>query len=59
MVAGKQLENALKDESAYVQVIAAEALGKYGSKEQIDKAVETLGKIADPVRMDASLRCSR
>ena len=49
-VAGKQLENALKDESAYVRVIAAEALGKYGSKEQIDRAVKTLGKIADPVK---------
>ena len=49
-LAGKLLEEALLDDSPYVQVVAAEALGKYGSKEQIEKAVQTLGKTADPVK---------
>ena len=48
--AGKKLEKALKDNSPYVRVIAAEALGKYGSKEQIESAVKTLGKTADPTK---------
>nr|MBC8347578.1 hypothetical protein [Verrucomicrobiota bacterium] len=46
----KQLLTALSDKSPYVQVIAAEALGKYGSKEDVAKAVETLGKIVDPIK---------
>jgi arylsulfatase A-like enzyme len=48
--AGKQLEDALDDNSLYVRVIAAEALGKYGSKKQVKKAVKTLGEIVDPVK---------
>jgi uncharacterized sulfatase len=46
----KHLEKALSDDSPYVRVVAAEALGKYGKKEQIAKAVETLGQIADPIQ---------
>ena len=47
----------------YVRVVAAEALGKYGSKEQISKAVETLGQIADPYQerllsLDAGNECN-
>jgi uncharacterized sulfatase len=41
---------ALSDKSPYVRVIAAEALGKYGSKEDIAKAVDTLGKVVDPIK---------
>ncbi len=48
--AGKQLEDALDDNSIYVRVVAAEALGKYGSKKQVKKAVKTLGEIVDPVK---------
>ena len=40
----------MNDKSLYVRVIAAEALGKYGSKEEVAKAVETLGKTADPIK---------
>ena len=47
---GKHLEKALDDDSPYVRVVAAEALGKYGSKEEISRAVETLGQIADPIK---------
>ena len=47
---GKHLEKALSDDSPYVRVVAAEALGKFGSEEQVDKAVETLGQIADPIK---------
>jgi uncharacterized sulfatase len=48
---GKEaLGKALKDPSPYVRVIAAEALGKYGSKEDIAKAVETLGQTVDPIK---------
>jgi uncharacterized sulfatase len=46
----KHLEKALSDDSPYVRVVAAEALGKYGNKDQIAKAVETLGQIADPIQ---------
>ena len=46
----KHLEKALNDESPYVRVVAAEALGKYGNKNQISKAVETLGQIANPIK---------
>ena len=46
----KHLEKALSDSSPYVQVVAAEALGKYGNKDQISKAVETLSQIADPIK---------
>jgi uncharacterized sulfatase len=45
-----KLIEALNDKSLYVRVIAAEALGKYGSKEDIAKAVETLGKTVDPIK---------
>ena len=48
--AGKKLEKALTDNSLYVRVVAAEALGKYGSQKQIEKAVKTLGQIIDPVQ---------
>ena len=48
--AGKHLEKALKDDSLYVRVVAAEALGKYGSEKQIEKAVHTLGQIVDPIK---------
>ncbi|MEC7395318.1 MAG: sulfatase-like hydrolase/transferase, partial [Verrucomicrobiota bacterium] len=46
---GGELEKALKDNSPYVRVVAAEALGKYGSEKQIKMAVKTLGKTADPL----------
>jgi uncharacterized sulfatase len=46
----KHLEKALSDDSPYVRVVAAEALGKYGNKGQIANAVETLGQIADPIK---------
>ncbi len=45
-----KLLEALNDKSPYVRVIAAEALGKYGSKADVAKAVETLGKTADPIK---------
>ncbi len=45
-----KLLEALNDKSLYVRVIAAEALGKYGSKEDMAKAVETLGKTVDPIK---------
>ena len=45
-----KLLKALSDKSPYVRVIAAEALGKYGSKEDVAKAVDTLGKVADPIK---------
>ena len=44
------LLSALSDASLYVRVIAAEALGKYGSKDDVAKAMETLGKTADPIK---------
>jgi len=46
----KHLEKALSDDSPYVRVVAAEALGKHGNKDQISKAVETLSQIADPIK---------
>jgi uncharacterized sulfatase len=45
-----KLMEALNDKSLYVRVIAAEALGKYGSKEDVAKAVDTLGKTVDPIK---------
>jgi uncharacterized sulfatase len=48
--AGKQLEDALDDSSLYVRVVAAEALGKYGSENQIKKAVKTLGETINPIK---------
>jgi arylsulfatase A-like enzyme len=42
------LRKALSDESPYVRVIAAEALGKYGSTKDVEQAVATLGQIIDP-----------
>ena len=50
LATSKQLETALKDQSPYVRVVAAEALGKYGNDQQVAKAVKTLGEIADPVK---------
>ena len=47
---GKYLEKALHDDSPYVRVVAAEALGKFGNQDQITQAVNTLGQIADPVK---------
>lgn len=48
---GKEsLVKALNDSSLYVRVIAAEALGKYGSKNEIKLAVKVLGAIADPIK---------
>ena len=47
---GKYLEKALQDDSPYVRVVAAEALGKFGNQDQITQAVNTLGQIADPVK---------
>ena len=46
----KELLNALNDKSPYVQVTAAEALGRFGTKEEQILAVNTLGKLADPVK---------
>jgi uncharacterized sulfatase len=46
----KELMHALNDKSPYVQVTAAEALGKFGSKNEQVLAVKTLGKLADPVK---------
>lgn len=45
---GSQIREALKDPSPYVQITLAEALGKYGSMNDQDIAVQTLGKLADP-----------
>ena len=50
LATSKQLETALKDQSPYVRVVVAEALGKYGNDQQVAKAVKTLGEIADPVK---------
>lgn len=44
------LIKALKDSSPYVRAIAAEALGKYGSKKEISLAVKVLGEMADPIK---------
>ena len=49
-VAGKRLEEALTDPSPYVRVVAAEALGKYGTEQQIEMAVQILGETADPLK---------
>ena len=46
----KALGRALSDKSPYVRTISAEALGKHGTKDEIARAVDTLGKIADPIR---------
>ena len=42
------LLTALEDKSPYVRITAAEALGKYGSKSDISKALDTLGKTVNP-----------
>ena len=47
---GKYLEKALHDDSPYVRVVAAEALGKFGNQDQVTQAVNTLGQIADPIK---------
>ena len=47
---GKYLEKALHDDSPYVRVVAAEALGKFGNQDQVTQAVNILGQIADPVK---------
>ena len=44
------LHGALDDSSPYVRVIAAEALGKFGNKKDLEKAVGVLGKTIDPVK---------
>lgn len=44
------LIKALKDSSPYVRAVAAEALGKYGSKKEISLAVKVLGEMADPIK---------
>lgn len=44
------LTKALKDSSPYVRVIAAEALGKHGSKKDLKSAIKVLGETADPVK---------
>jgi uncharacterized sulfatase len=44
------LTKALQDSSPYVRVIAAEALGKYGNKKDVQSAVKILGETADPVK---------
>ena len=44
------LTKALQDSSPYVRVIAAEALGKFGNKKDVEKAVGVLGQIADPIK---------
>ena len=44
------LTKALQDSSPYVRVIAAEALGKYGNKKDVQSAVKVLGETADPVK---------
>ncbi len=49
-ITGKYLEKALHDDSPYVRVVAAEALGKFGNQDQVTQAVNTLGQIADPVK---------
>lgn len=46
----KELLNALNDKSPYVQATAAEALGRFGTKEEQILAVQTLGKLADPIK---------
>lgn len=45
----KELINALNDKSPYVRATAAEALGRYGSKNEQILAVKTLGELADPI----------
>ena len=45
----KELINALNDKSLYVRATAAEALGRYGSKNEQILAVKTLGELADPI----------
>ena len=45
----KELVNALNDKSPYVRATAAEALGRYGSKNEQILAVKTLGELADPI----------
>ena len=45
----KELVNALNDKSPYVRATAAEALGKYGSKNEQILAVKTLSELADPI----------
>jgi len=48
---GKEaLAKALKDSSPYVRIIAAEALGKFGSKKELKLAVKILGETADPIK---------
>jgi arylsulfatase A-like enzyme len=39
---GEPLRDALADESPYVRVVAAEALGKYGSEDDLDKSLDVL-----------------
>jgi len=46
----KELINALNDKSPYVQATAAEALGRFGSKNEQVLAVKTLGRLADPIK---------
>ena len=48
-VFAKELVNALNDKSPYVRATAAEALGRYGSKNEQILAVKTLGELADPI----------
>jgi uncharacterized sulfatase len=40
--AGAELREALSDRSPYVQIVAAEVLGKYGSDEDVKRALELL-----------------
>ncbi|PQO25590.1 sulfatase [Blastopirellula marina] len=47
--ARQQLRVALNDDSPSVRCIVAEALGCYGNKEDVKMALDTLGKLADPV----------
>lgn len=47
---GSKIRKALLDDSPYVRITLAEALGQYGSKADQTTAVETLGQLANPVK---------
>lgn len=48
--AAKPLRNALKDESPYVRIAAAEALGRYGNEQDVKKALAVLIPASDPAQ---------
>ena len=51
-VAAAELQAALEDESPYVRVVAAQALGQYGTADDVSRALRVLVRLGDWSQQD-------